>query len=185
MRSAAEWPARARPRCPPTRGHAAFAACLTRFCDSHLREASCADTGSSGPPTLFPHARDEVFGPLKNEATGGCTDLSASDSADGTAVPGRDCAGTRNQNRWYDSARRTFHTELTQDRRLDVPGAQYRAGAALIIWNCSGAADQKFVRDGGTVRPAAATGLCLARTTARQPLRLQNCDGSAGQRFAP
>nr|BFD80844.1 hypothetical protein StreXyl84_02450 [Streptomyces sp. Xyl84] len=168
---------------PNARGHAAFAECLTRFYDSGLREASCADTASSGTPTLFPHAWDDVFKPLKNQATGGCVDVEASQSADGTAVLGWDCAGTRNQDWWYDPARQTFHTELTQDRCLDVPGAQYRAGAALIIWNCSGAVNQKFVREGATVRPAAATGLCLTQTTARQPLRLQPCDGSAAQRF--
>ncbi|MFB7599339.1 hypothetical protein [Streptomyces sp. NPDC056160] len=49
----------------------------------------------------------------------------------------------------------------------------------------SGAAHQKFVRDRGTVRPSAATGPCLTQATARQPPRLRNCDGSAGQRFAP
>lgn len=64
-----------------------------------------------------------------------------------------------------------------------MPGARYQAGAALIIWNCSEVADQKFVRDGATIRPEAATGLCLTQTAARRPLRLQNCDGSAGQRF--
>ncbi|MEU3844932.1 ricin-type beta-trefoil lectin domain protein [Streptomyces sp. NPDC028635] len=168
---------------PNARGHAAFAACLTRFYAAGLREASCADVDSSGTPTLFPFAWDDVYAPVRNEATGTCMDVTASQSANNTGVLGWDCTGNRNQHWWYDAARQTYHTELTQDRCLDVPGAQYRAGAALIVWNCSGAANQKFVRDGATIRPAAATGLCLAQSAPREPLRLQNCDGSASQRF--
>jgi hypothetical protein len=168
---------------PNARGHAAFAACLTRFHASSLREASCADVDSTGTPALFPHAWDDVFAPLRNQATGTCVDVTGSDTANGTGVLGWDCGGTRNQRWWYDTARQTFHTELTQDRCLDVPGAQYRPGTALIIWNCSGAANQKFLRDGATIRPSAAPGLCLTQTAAREPLRLQNCDGSARQHF--
>ncbi|MYR55816.1 hypothetical protein GTY54_05985 [Streptomyces sp. SID625] len=168
---------------PNARGHAAFASCLTRFYDSGLREASCADVDSAGTPALYPYAWDDAYAPVKNRGTGGCMDVSASQSANGTAVLGWDCAGTRNQDWWYDPAGRTFHTALTQDRCLDVPGARYQAGAALIVWNCSGSANQKFVRDGDTIRPSAATGLCLAHAAPREPLRLRNCDGSAGQRF--
>ncbi|MFD7456862.1 MULTISPECIES: ricin-type beta-trefoil lectin domain protein [unclassified Streptomyces] len=168
---------------PNARGHAAFASCLTRFYASDLREASCADVASSGSPVLFPHAWDDVFAPLRNQATGTCVDVAASGSANGTGVLGWDCADTRNQRWWYDPARRTFHTQLTQDRCLDVPGARYRAGTALNVWNCSGSANQKFVRDGATIRPSAEPGLCLTQAAAREPLRLQPCDGSAGQRF--
>jgi hypothetical protein len=168
---------------PNAHGHAAFASCLTQFYASGLREASCADVASAGRPTLFPYAWDDVYRPVRNQATGGCMDVSASASADGTAVLGWDCAGTRNQQWWYDTARQTFHTQLTQDRCLDVPGAQYRAGTALIVWNCSGAANQTFLWDGATIRPAAAPALCLAHAAPREPLRLRTCDGSAGQRF--
>ncbi|MBD0706903.1 MULTISPECIES: ricin-type beta-trefoil lectin domain protein [unclassified Streptomyces] len=169
---------------PNKSGHAAFASCLTQIYGSGLREAACADVDSSGTPTLFPVAWDDVYRPLRNQATGNCVDVDASSSANDTAVLGWDCHGGRNQGWWYDSTRRSLHTELTQDRCLDVPGAAYTAGKALIVWNCSGAANQKFVRDGATIRPAAATGLCLAQSAARQPVRLQNCDGSASQKFA-
>ncbi|MER7518572.1 ricin-type beta-trefoil lectin domain protein [Streptomyces sp. NPDC126499] len=168
---------------PNKGGHAAFASCLTQLYGSSLREASCADVNSSGSPVLFPFAWDDVYKPLKNAATGNCLDVDASASANGTAVLGWDCHGGRNQGWWYDPARRSVHTELTQDRCLDVPGARYQAGAALVLWNCHGAAHQKFVRDGDTLRPAAATGLCLTQGAARQPIRLQSCDGSANQRF--
>ncbi|MFF3319711.1 ricin-type beta-trefoil lectin domain protein [Streptomyces sp. NPDC003035] len=169
---------------PNARGHAAFASCLTQIYDSGLREASCADVNSSGRPTLVPYAWDDVYKPLRNQATGNCVDVDAASSRNGTAVLGWDCHGGRNQGWWYDSARQTVHTELTQDRCLDVPGAKYQAGTALIIWNCSGAANQKFVRDGSTIRPAAATGLCLTQAAAKEPLRLRSCDGSANQKFA-
>ncbi|WP_128977139.1 ricin-type beta-trefoil lectin domain protein [Streptomyces roseicoloratus] len=169
---------------PNYRGHGAFASCLTQLYGSGLREASCADVNSTGRPTLFPLAWDDAYRPLRNAATGNCLDLNASASANGTAVLGWDCHGGRNQGWWYDSARGTLHTELTQDRCLDVPGAAYEPGKALIVWNCSGATNQKFVRDGATVRPAAATGLCLTQGAARQAIRLRACDGSANQRFA-
>jgi hypothetical protein len=169
---------------PNARGHAAFASCLTQIYDSGLREASCADVNSSGRPTLVPYAWDDVYKPLRNQATGNCVDVDAASSRNGAAVLGWDCHGGRNQGWWYDSARQTVHTELTQDRCLDVPGAKYQAGTALIIWNCSGAANQTFVRDGSTIRPAAATGLCLTQAAAKEPLRLQSCNGSANQKFA-
>ncbi|MEU8621843.1 ricin-type beta-trefoil lectin domain protein [Streptomyces sp. NPDC048623] len=168
---------------PNDRGHGAFASCLTQIYNSGLREASCADVNSSGTPTLFPVAWDDVYRPLKNAATGDCLDVNASNSANNTAVLGWDCHGGRNQGWWYDSTRRTLHTQLTQDRCLDVPGAAYESGKALIIWNCSGAANQKFVRDGATLRPAAATGLCLTQSAADDAIRLRACDGSANQRF--
>ncbi|MFJ5828420.1 ricin-type beta-trefoil lectin domain protein [Streptomyces sp. NPDC093089] len=169
---------------PNKSGHAAFASCLTQIYNSGRNEASCADVNSSGTPTLFPLAWDDAYRPLTNQATGNCLDVNASESANGTAVLGWDCHGGRNQGWWYDSARQTLHTQLTQDRCLDVPGAAYQAGKALIVWNCSGAANQKFVRDGATVRPAAATGLCLTQGAAKEPIRLQSCNGSANQRFA-
>lgn len=67
---------------------------------------------------------------------------------------------------------------------MDVPGSAYKAGTALVLWNCHGGANQQFVRQGDTLRPAAATGLCLTLASAKDNVRLQNCDGSAGQRFA-
>ncbi|WP_030692798.1 ricin-type beta-trefoil lectin domain protein [Streptomyces globisporus] len=169
---------------PNKSGHGAFASCLTQIYNSGLREASCADVNSSGTPALFPLAWDDAYKPLKNQATGDCLDVNAAESANGTAVLGWDCHGGRNQGWWYDSARQTVHTQLTQDRCLDVPGAVYQTGKALIVWNCGGAANQKFVRDGATVRPAAATGLCLTQGAAKEPIRLQTCDGSANQKFA-
>ncbi|MER0448009.1 ricin-type beta-trefoil lectin domain protein [Streptomyces sp. Edi4] len=169
---------------PNYRGHGAFASCLTQLYNSGAKEGSCADPASTGSPTLYPLAWDDAYRPLKNEATGSCADVTASSSANGTAVIGWDCHGGRNQGWWYDDGRKSVHTQLTQDRCLDVPGANYTAGAQLIIWNCSGAANQEWVRASGTLRPAAATSLCATLGAAKDPLTLRPCDGTASQRFA-
>ncbi|MFJ1828864.1 ricin-type beta-trefoil lectin domain protein [Streptomyces sp. NPDC088178] len=169
---------------PNARGHAAFASCLTQIYNSSLREASCADPASTGQPVLQDAAWDDVFKPLKNEATGTCVDVPASVTRNNTRIAGWDCHGGRNQGWWYDSGTKNIRTELSHDRCLDVPGADYKAGATLILWDCSGAANQQFVRQSGTLRPAASTGLCLTLAAAKDPLRLQSCDGSAQQRFA-
>ncbi|MET9360196.1 ricin-type beta-trefoil lectin domain protein [Streptomyces sp. NPDC006632] len=169
---------------PNYRGHGAFASCLTQLYNSGVQEGSCADPASTGTPALYPLAWDDAYRPLKNEATGSCLDVTASTSADGTAVIGWDCHGGRNQGWWYDAGRKSVHTQLTQDRCLDVPGANYTAGAKLIIWNCSGSANQEWVRASGTLRPAAATSLCATLGAAKDPLTLRACDGTASQRFA-
>ncbi|MFB6550838.1 MULTISPECIES: ricin-type beta-trefoil lectin domain protein [unclassified Streptomyces] len=168
---------------PNKRGHAAFASCLTQLYDSGAREASCADVDSSGKPVLFPYAWDTAYRPLTNRATGTCVDVDAAASANGTRVLGWACHGGRNQGWWYDPARGTIHTELTQDRCLDVPDTRYPAGTGLVLWNCHGGAHQKFVRDGATIRPASARGLCLTLAGPSEPLRIQNCDGSESQHF--
>ncbi|MFG2114217.1 ricin-type beta-trefoil lectin domain protein [Streptomyces sp. NPDC048718] len=168
---------------PNARGHAAFASCLTQIYNANVREAGCADVNSSGSPVLFPLAWDDVYQPLKNAATGNCLDVDGAVSANDTAVLGWDCHGGRNQNWWYDTARATLHTGLSQDRCLDVRGGTYTAGTPLVIWNCHGGANQKFVRDGATIRPASATGLCLTQGAAKEQVRLQSCNGSANQRF--
>ncbi|MGA5410960.1 ricin-type beta-trefoil lectin domain protein [Streptomyces lavendulocolor] len=169
---------------PNAAGHAAFASCLTQLYAAGVREAGCADPASTGRPVLLPGAWDDKFAPLRGEAAGACVDVTGAVTRNGTAVGGWDCHAGRNQDWWYDPGRGSVHTALTHDRCLDVPGAAYRAGTALVLWNCSGAANQRFVREGATLRPAAAPALCLTLAAARDPLRLQPCDGTARQRFA-
>ncbi|WP_424212016.1 ricin-type beta-trefoil lectin domain protein [Streptomyces sp. BI20] len=169
---------------PNQRGHAAFASCLTRLYSSGLTEASCADPASTGTPVLTPGAWDDRFAPLRNEPTGTCLDADGGASANNTKVIGWDCHGGRNQGWWYDDTTRSVRVELSHDRCLDVPGAKYTAGAGLILWNCHGGANQSFVRDGATLRPAAAAGLCLTLAGPKAQLTLQNCTGAANQRFA-
>ncbi|MDI3419477.1 ricin-type beta-trefoil lectin domain protein [Streptomyces luteolus] len=167
---------------PNRAGHAAFASCLTQLYNSPAREASCADVNSSGKPALVPYAWDDVFKPLKNQASGACLDVDGAQSANGTRVLGWDCHDGRNQNWWFDAARGTVHTELTQDRCLDAKSVT--AGTDVVLWNCHGGANQRFVREGSTIRPASANGLCLTLAGAQDPLRLRACDGSGQQRFS-
>ncbi|MFI7102012.1 ricin-type beta-trefoil lectin domain protein [Streptomyces sp. NPDC050161] len=169
---------------PNARGHAAFASCLTQLYDAGLREASCADPASTGKPELYPGAWDDAFRPLHNAATGSCLDATGGASGNGTAVGGWDCNGQRNQDWWHDTRQQSLHVGLTHDRCLDVPGGRYEPGAELVLWNCSGAANQQFTAgDQGSYRPAGAPSLCLSLGAAKDPLRLQPCDGSAAQRF--
>ncbi|MEU4208724.1 ricin-type beta-trefoil lectin domain protein [Streptomyces sp. NPDC026206] len=169
---------------PNARGHAAFASCLTQLYGSGYREAGCADPASTGQPVLYQGGWDEAYRPLKSEATGTCVDAYGAASANGTQVGGWPCGGSRNQQWWYDAGRKSLHSALTHDRCVDVPGGAYRAGTAVALWNCHGGANQQFVRSGAGLRPAAAQDLCLTLASAKDPLRLQKCDGSAGQRFA-
>ncbi|MDT0380155.1 ricin-type beta-trefoil lectin domain protein [Streptomyces sp. DSM 42041] len=172
---------------PNKRGHGAFAACFTAVYQAGqqgVREASCADPSGAGQPRLYELAWDDVFGPLRNEATGSCLDAEGASSRNGTAVGGWSCNGERNQGWWLDPETRQLYTELSHDRCLDVPDGEYEAGAGLALWNCHGGANQQFVRDGATLRPAGATALCLTLAGATEPVRLQECDGSAAQRFA-
>ncbi|UNO41119.1 ricin-type beta-trefoil lectin domain protein [Streptomyces sp. MST-110588] len=170
---------------PNKSGHGAFASCLTQLYAAGVREGSCADPASTGKPKLYPGAWDDAYRPLKGAATGDCVDVTGASSRNGTAVGGWDCNGQRNQGWWYEPERRSLHVEMTQDRCLDVPGGKYEPGAGLVLWNCSGAANQQFVKDAGsgTIRPAAAQGLCLTLGAPKDALRLRACDGSAAQRF--
>ncbi|UQA97898.1 ricin-type beta-trefoil lectin domain protein [Streptomyces halobius] len=170
---------------PNAAGHGAFATCLTQlYAAPGLREASCADPASTGRPKLYAGAWDDAYRPLKNAGTGSCVDAAGGGTRNGTVVGGWDCTGQRHQSWWYDPEQRSVHSELTQDRCLDVPEGRYEPGVGLVLWNCSGAANQQFVRaDGGTVRPAVAQSLCLTLASTKDALRLQPCDGSDTQRF--
>ncbi|GAA2719818.1 ricin-type beta-trefoil lectin domain protein [Streptomyces luteosporeus] len=170
---------------PNRAGHGAFASCLTQLYRSGYREAGCADPASTGTPQLYAGAWDDAYRPLRGEAAGTCVDAYGAASANGTAVGGWPCAaGARNQQWWYDAGRGSLHTALTHDRCVDVPGGRYAAGTAVTLWNCHGGANQQFVRSGPTLRPTAAQDLCLTLAGAKEPVRLQKCDGSGAQRFA-
>lgn len=169
---------------PNARGHAAFASCLTQLYNSGLKEAGCADPASTGSPKLYAGGWDDAYKPLKNAATGTCADAKGGSTRNGTGVIGWDCSGARNQGWWHDPAAKVVHVESTHDRCLDVPNGQYTAGTAVTLWNCHGGTNQQFVRQSGTLRPAASTGLCLALASAKDAVKLQKCDGSASQQFA-
>ncbi|MFE5212912.1 ricin-type beta-trefoil lectin domain protein [Streptomyces sp. NPDC056600] len=169
---------------PNYRGHTAFAACFRQFYDSAFREGSCADPAGPAGVQVIEGAWDDAFRPLRNEATGTCLDAANVSSRNDTAVTGYGCHGQRNQDWWYDGTRRTVHTALSHDRCLDVRGGSVTAGTRLVLWDCHGNANQQFVRQSGTLRPASATGLCATLPSATADLVLRSCTGAANQRFA-
>ncbi|OEU96274.1 ricin-type beta-trefoil lectin domain protein [Streptomyces oceani] len=170
---------------PNKRGHGAFAECLTQTYRSDSREVACADPAGQAEPTLYELAWDDTFAPLRNAATDSCLDVDGGETAKGTAVRGWSCGeGQRNQGWWHDEASGQLYTELTQDRCVDVPEGAYEAGTALVLWDCLGKENQRFVTEGDTIRPAAASELCLTLAEPEAPVRLQKCDGSEQQRFA-
>ncbi|MEV4430786.1 ricin-type beta-trefoil lectin domain protein [Streptomyces sp. NPDC049602] len=168
---------------PNAAGHGAFAACFTQFYASGLREASCADPASTNAPKLYAGAWDDMFKPIRNEATGQCLDTVGGSSRNYTAVVGWDCHGGRNQTWWYDPEQGSIHVGLSHDRCLD--SRDIAAPTAAILWNCHGGTNQKWTRPtDGTIRPATANGLCLTQPAANKAAALQPCNGSPAQRFA-
>ncbi|MGW0607297.1 ricin-type beta-trefoil lectin domain protein [Streptomyces sp. NPDC002644] len=169
---------------PNYRGHTAFAECFRQFYASASREGSCADPAGTAGVQVIDGAWDDKFRPLRNEATGTCVDADGESTANDTAAQGYACHGGRNQDWWYDGTRRTLHSALSHDRCLDVRGGSLTAGARLVLWDCHGNANQQFVRQGATLRPASSTGLCVTLPSATAGLVLRACTGAADQRFA-
>lgn len=169
---------------PNARGHGAFASCLTQLYNSGYQEAGCADPASTGTPVLHQGAWDDAFKPITNAATGQCVDANGGSSRNNTSLLGWSCHGGRNQSFGYDTQYQSLHTALSQDRCMDVPASNYSAGTGLILWDCHGGTNQRFTMTAGTIRPVAATGLCVTQSAASSPLKLAACDGSASQRFA-
>lgn len=168
---------------PNAAGHGAFASCFTQFYNSGLREASCADPASTNTAKLYAGAWDDMFKPLKNQATGQCMDANAGSSRNYTAVLGWECHGGPNQTWWYDPAYKSIHIGLSHDRCLD--SRDIKAPTAAILWDCHGGDNQKWTMPAdGTIRPATANGLCLTQPVADKAVALRACDGSAAQRFA-
>ncbi|BEL04587.1 SGNH/GDSL hydrolase family protein [Actinoplanes sichuanensis] len=68
-------------------------------------------------------------------------------------------------------------------RCLDVPGSSTANGTQPIIWDCSGAANQRWTYDGQTVK---ALGKCLdspTGATSGAKAQLWDCSGAANQRW--
>jgi hypothetical protein len=170
---------------PNERGHLAFASCLTQLYNSNYQNASCADPASTGSPVLTDGVKD--FQQLRNQATGLCTDSYGYSSRNSTPLQVWPCTGGRNQGFWYDSTYQSLHIELSHDRCMDVTGANYTSGTQLIVYDCQGQANQRFVLTGGTIRPANAQTLCVTPSgpdpTLGARLVLAACDGSAAQQF--
>lgn len=116
---------------------------------------------------------------LVGAQSGRCADVT--DSADGTPVQLRDCAGAT----WTPSG-----AQLTAygTKCLDASGQGTADGTAVIIWTCSGQANQQWkVNADGTVT-GVQSGRCLDATgqgtAAGTRLVLWTCNGQANQKWA-
>jgi hypothetical protein len=72
---------------------------------------------------------------------------------------------------------------VASGRCLDVPGGNAANGTQPIIWDCSGAANQRWTLDGQTLR---AVGKCLdspTNATAGAKAQLWDCHGGTNQRW--
>lgn len=168
---------------PNIRGHGMFAECMTAFYNSGLQNATCVDPASTSRAVLYSGLMQ--FKQLRNAGTGGCVDGEGYNSRNNTRQQSYTCHGGRNQGFWYDSGRKSLHSELSHDRCLDVRGGNVSSGAEVSIYNCHAGTNQQFVFAGNQIKPASNSGLCLAFDTAGTPrLRLASCDGSTRQQWS-
>ncbi|WP_202638458.1 ricin-type beta-trefoil lectin domain protein [Bailinhaonella thermotolerans] len=165
---------------PNTRGHAAFAACLTQFFGSAAPQAACMNPAGSLNPKVYPGLPE--FRQLRHAATGNCLDVDGNSSRNGRAIVSWPCEGTLNEAFWHDPGTRAVHTALSQDRCLDVKDGRIAAGTAVQVWDCNASAAQRWTHDGARLRPESAPSLCAtlpgtARALADR-LVLAACDGT-------
>jgi hypothetical protein len=68
---------------------------------------------------------------------------------------------------------------------LDVPNGNYADGQRLIVWNCTGAANQKFEFTGGTLRSQndKCVDVAWGSTANGAAIQLATCSGNAAQQF--
>lgn len=169
---------------PNYRGHGMFAQCMTAFYNSGLPTATCVDPASTGQSVLYSGLMQ--FKQLKNAATGTCVDGEGYNSRNNTRQLSYPCHGGRNQGFWYDSGRRSLHSELSHDRCLNVKGA-IASGTEVAIYDCHGGANQQFVFAGNQIKPASNSGLCLAfdnPLVGTPRLRLASCGSSNRQQWS-
>jgi hypothetical protein len=110
-----------------------------------------------------------------------CVDVRSANSAPGTPVQGYDCNGTAAQSVTFTTA----GTMQILGRCVQPEGAS--VGALIVIGECAGGnAAQQWRVSGGAVRHLA-SGLCLGLPNADPAnwiqLRLETCNGTAGQRW--
>jgi ricin-type beta-trefoil lectin protein/GDSL-like lipase/acylhydrolase family protein len=170
---------------PNAAGAAAFAQCVTRFYSGSGRTGTCVDVDHAGRPTVYPGLLE--FRRLRDLGSGLCVDAVGYNSRNGTELHSWPCTGGGNQGFWYNPADSTIHSELSQDRCVDVPNGRFAAGAVLRLFACNGTAAQKFTISGEALKAQAGPDLCLGSGTdayVRRPVTLERCASPAAGRFA-
>ncbi|MBB4958985.1 ricin-type beta-trefoil lectin domain protein [Micromonospora polyrhachis] len=170
---------------PNYRGHGMFAQCMTAFFNSGQQQGTCVDPASTNQAVFYPGLFE--FKQLRNTGTGNCIDGEGYDSRNGTAQISYTCHGGRNQGFWYDSTRKSLHSELSHDRCLDVAGGSLTANTPVNIHDCHGGTNQKWVFSGSQIKAAGNTNLCLAfdsPSSGNPRLRLAACGSSNRQQWS-
>ena len=83
---------------------------------------------------------------------GKCLDVANGSTANGAAVHLWDCFSTIASQRWTLNASGDL-VNTAANKCLDVSGGATANGTQLQIWTCTGAANQKWTRNGGSVPP--------------------------------
>ncbi len=169
---------------PNTLGAAAFAGCLTQLYATSGATATCVDVNHTNQPTLRSGLLEQQR--LRNLGSGLCVDANGYNSRNGTLLQSYPCTGGGNQGFWYDSADSTIHSELSQDRCMDIPNGTMTAGTAVQLFACNGQPAQKFTVSGEFVKVAGNPALCLTFGEEKylgQALTLQPCGTAAAGRF--
>jgi hypothetical protein len=68
---------------------------------------------------------------------------------------------------------------------IDVPNGNYADGQRLIVWNCTGATNQKWEFTGGTLRTEnnKCMDVAMGSTANGAPIQIATCSGNAAQQF--
>ena len=166
---------------PNVLGAAAFAACVTQIYAAASVSGTCVDANHANTATLYSGLWN--YKQLRNLGNGLCLDASGYNSRKGTALLSYPCTGGRNQAFYYNSAAGTINSQLSQDRCVDVPNANYVAGALLRLWNCNGATAQKWTISGNLIKSAGSPNLCMTFGTGAvymgEQMTLQTCGTTA------
>jgi hypothetical protein len=166
---------------PNVLGAAAIASCVTQIYASTAAAASCVDNNHSGATTLYPGPLS--FQRLRNLGNGLCVEAEGYNSRVGTKLLSYPCTGGRSQGFWYNPTTSTLHSQLSQDRCIDVPNGSFTAGAALRLWNCNGATAQKWAISGNLIKSVGNANLCITFGTGSvylgEQATLQTCSTSS------
>jgi hypothetical protein len=146
-------------------------------------------TDSSGVPSVATMVQvakgpTPLMSALKNSAAARCIDVPSSNLAIRTYLQIYTCNATKAQ------ALTRFpvgNSLRVLGNCLDVPSQHFVAGQKIWTYRCNGTRAQTWAfGTNGTIRPTAATALCLAPsgTANRSPLVLAGCNGSSIQKWA-
>jgi predicted chitinase len=128
---------------------------------------------------------------LVNQRAGICMTARASSTTPGTPVVIRDCLGVESQ-KWTTTAAGEIRVTISGVTRcLDAFDGGTANGTKLIIWNCQGSGNQKFVHNGNNSVTATKSGRCLdiqgSNPAYDTPVVLWDCKngGNGSQTWTP